>query len=126
MRPSHGLSKVTYLRLTESEHREFAVAAKRLRDSRANLLRRAVCEIINRPADLLEQELVGLDEAVYQLCAVGRNLNQITRAMHQGELKDGQIDAVLIEELKQTVDQLANRVTEVIEKSRLRRVFRYL
>ncbi len=124
MRPSHGLSKVTHLRLTESEHREFAVAAKRLRDSRANLLRRAVREIINRPADLLEQELVGLDEAVYQLCAVGRNLNQITRAMHQGELKDGQIDAALIEDLKQTVDQVTNRVSEVIEKSRLRRVFR--
>ncbi len=124
MRPSHGLSKVTHLRLTESEHRDFAIAAKRLRDSRANLLRHAVREIINQPADLLERELVGLDEAVYQLCAVGRNLNQITRAMHQGELKDGKINVALVEELKQTIDQLDKRFGEVIVKSRLRRVYR--
>ncbi len=124
MRPSLGLSKVVHLRLTEWEHHKFTVAAKRLRDSRADLLRRAVREIINQPTDLLQHELAGLDEAVYQLLAVGRNLNQITRAMHQGELKDGQIHAALIEELKQTIGQLDKRFSEVIVKSRLRRVYR--
>jgi hypothetical protein len=112
------------LRLTELEHQEFSAAAKCLGDSRADLLRQAVREIINRPADLLEKELAGLDEAVYQLRAVGRNLNQITRAMHLGELKDGQINGALLDELKQTVEQLANRINELAEKSRLRGVFR--
>lgn len=124
-RPNSGLSKVTYLRLTELEHREFVEAAKHLGDSRADLLRRAVREIIKRPADLLEKELTGLDEAVYQLCAVGRNLNQITRAIHLGEVKDTLLIAALIEPLQQACDQQAARVTELIEKSRLRRVFRY-
>ncbi len=123
-RPRHDMSEVTRVRLAADECAAFAAAAKRLGESRSNLLRRAVREIINRPADLLEKELAGLDEAVYQLRAVGRNLNQITRAMHQGELKDGQIDAALLEELKQTVEQLADWITALAEKSRLRRVFR--
>ena len=55
---------MVHLRLTEWEHREFAIAAKRLRDSRADLLRRAVREIVNQPADLLQHELEGFDEAV--------------------------------------------------------------
>ncbi len=123
-RPRHDMSEVTRVRLAADEREAFAAAAKRLGESRSNLLRRAVREIIGRPADLLEKELAGLDEAVYQLRAVGRNLNQITRAMHLGELKEGQLNAALLEELKQTVEQLANRTDELVEKSRLRRVFR--
>jgi transposase-like protein len=123
-RPRHDMSEVTRVRLAASERDAFAAAAKRLGETRSNLLRRAVREIINRPADLLEKELAGLDEAVYQLRAIGRNLNQITRAMHLGELRDGRINPALLEELKQVVGQLANRVAELAEKSRLRRVFR--
>lgn len=123
-RPSDGLSRVTYLRLTESEHEAFAAAAKRLGDSRADLLRRAVREIINRPADLMEKELAGLEEAVHQLKAVGRNLNQIARALNVRDRKDGQVDPAVLVALIQSVDQLAARFLAVIEKSRLRRVFR--
>jgi metal-responsive CopG/Arc/MetJ family transcriptional regulator len=123
-RPRHDLSEVMRVRLSGSERDAFLAAAKRLGESRSNLLRRAVREIINRPADLLERELVGLDEAVYQLRAIGRNLNQVTRAIHLGELKDAQLNGALIESLQQAVDQLASRVTELAEKSRLRRVFR--
>ncbi len=118
------LSRMAHVRLPVAEYEQFTLVAKRRGDTRSNLLRRAVREIIQQPADLLEKELAGLDEAVYQLKAVGRNLNQITRAMHMGELKDGQINAALLAEMKQTVEQLANRTNELAEKSRLRRVFR--
>ncbi len=124
MRQGHALSKVTYLRLTEAEHQEFTAAAKRLRDTRANLLRRAVREIIKQPTDMLERELAGLDEAVYQLRAVGRNLNQLVRAVHTGELKDGQVDPAVLATLTQAIGQLDKRLMELIEKSRLRRVLR--
>ncbi len=123
-RPRHDLSEAIRVRLAASEREAFAAVAKRLGDTRSNLLRRAVREIIQQPADLLEKELVGLDEAVYQLKAVGRNLNQITRAIHMGELKEGDIGAALLEEIRLAVDQIDKRVTELIEKSRLRRVFR--
>lgn len=118
------LSRMAHVRLPVTEYEQFAIAAKRLGDTRSNLLRRAVREIIQQPANLLEKELAGLDEAVYQLKAVGRNLNQLTRAIHMGELKDGEIGAAVLEEIRLTVDQLDKRVAELIEKSRLRRVFR--
>lgn len=118
------LSRMAHVRLPVTEYEQFAIAAKRLGDTRSNLLRRAVREIIQLPADLLEQELAGLDEAVYQLKAVGRNLNQITRAIHMDELKQGDIGAALLEEIRLAVNHLDKRVTELIEKSRLRRVFR--
>ena len=123
-RPSTDLSKTIGVRLTDAEYESFRAAAKRLGNSRARLLRRAVREFINLPADLLDQELGALDEAVYQLKAVGRNLNQITRAMHMGELKDSQVDAEVLAALGQAVKQLDRRISEVIEKSRLRRVLR--
>lgn len=118
------LSRMAHVRLPVAEYEQFTLVAKRRGDTRSNLLRRAVREIIQQPADLLEKELAGLDEAVYQLKAVGRNLNQITRAIHMGELKEGDIGAAPLDEIRLAVDRLDKRVTELIEKSRLRRVFR--
>jgi len=118
------MSRMAHVRLPVAEYEEFALAAKRLGDTRSNLLRRAVREIIQRPADLLEKELGVFDEAVYQLKAVGRNLNQITRAIHMGELKEGVFDLSTVTTVGAAVAQLDCRLTEVIEKSRLRRVMR--
>ena len=123
-RPDGGLSKARHFRLTEAEDAAFIEAAKRLKASRADLLRRAVRAIIRQPADLLDKELAALDEAVYQVKAVGRNLNQIARAIHMGDLKDSLVDAATLEVVGQAVVQLDARLTDVIEKSRLRRVLR--
>lgn len=123
-RPDGGLSKARHFRLTEAEDVAFLETAKRLKASRADLLRRAVREIIRQPADLLDKELAALDEAVYQVKAVGRNLNQIVRAIHLGTLTGKQVDRVTVEAVSQAVARLDARLTEVIEKSRLRRVFR--
>ena len=124
MRPSLALSKVTYLRLTESEHAAFITAAKGLRETRSHLLRLAVREYINQPVDVLDKELPAFYEAVYQLRAVGRNLNQITKAMHLGERADIQLNMTILETLKQTVNELDARLVEVVKKSRVRRVYR--
>jgi len=124
MRPSRSLSKVTRVRLTDSEHEAFIVAAKCLRETRSHLLRLAVREYINQPVDVLDKELPAFYEAVYQLRAVGRNLNQFTKAMHLGERTDIQLNMAFLEILKQTVKELDARLVEVVKKSRVRRVYR--
>ncbi|HKQ30553.1 MAG TPA: plasmid mobilization relaxosome protein MobC [Burkholderiales bacterium] len=118
------LSRMAHVRLPVAEYEEFGIAAKRLGDTRSNLLRRAIRDIIERPADLLEKELGALDEAVYQLKAVGRNLNQIARAIHTSEPKDIQVDPVFLATVSEAVVLLDRRLTDVIERSRLRRVIR--
>ena len=116
------LSQVTHVRLPLSEHEQFVAASKRLGESRSRLLRRAVRDIIQRPAQLSDQELAALTEAVYQLNAVGRNLNQIVRAIHLGKvtiMEGTHVDTVL-----SAVAALDTRITELVEKSRLRGVRR--
>ena len=116
------LSQVTHVRLPQSEHEQFVTASKRLGESRSRLLRRAVRDIIQRPAQLSDQELTALTEAVYQLNAVGRNLNQLVRAIHLGKvtvMEGAHVDTVL-----SAVAALDKRITELVEKSRLRGVRR--
>jgi len=116
------LSRMSHVRLLESEHAQFEAAAKRLGQPRSMLLRRAVRDIIDRPANLLDQELGALAEAVYQLKAVGRNLNQLTYAVHLGKV--GMVEPAALDAVRAAVIALDARVTDLIQKSRLRRVLR--
>lgn len=118
----NGPSRLENFRLSEPERVEFIAAAKRLGQTRANLLRRAVRDIINRPANLLDQELGALAEAVYQLKAVGRNLNQLTHAVHLGKV--GMIEPAALDAVRAAVIALDARITDLVQKSRLRRVLR--
>ena len=115
-------SMVTRVRLPASEHHDFIAAAKRLGESRSTLLRRAVRDIIDRPATLLDIELGVLVQAVYQLKAVGRNLNQLTQAVHIG--KGTVIEPASLDALRAAVGSLDARVTDLVQKSRLRQVSR--
>jgi hypothetical protein len=117
-----ALSRVSHVRLPQVEHEEFVAASKRLGESRSLLLRRAVRDIIARPANLTKEELAAFVEAVHQLTAVGRNLNQLVRAIHVGKatlMEGAPLDAVLA-----ALGSLDARMIEVVEKSRLRQVRR--
>ena len=116
------LSQVTHVRLPQSEHEQFVVASKRLGESRSRLLRRAVRDIIERPAHLSDQELAALTEAVYQLNAVGRNLNQLVRVVHVGKVTI--VEGLHVDAVLSAVTKLDTRVTELVDKSRLRGVRR--
>lgn len=116
------LSHVSHVRLPSNEYEQFVAASKRLGESRSLLLRRAVRDIIERPANLTEQELAAFVEAVHQLKAVGRNLNQLVHAVHVGKVtlvEGAPLDAVLA-----ALAALDARMIEVVEKSRLRRARR--
>lgn len=118
----NGPSRLENFRLADSERIEFIATAKRLGQTRANLLRRAVRDIIDRPANLLDKELGALADAVYQLKAVGRNLNQLTVAVHIG--KATVVEPAALESVRAAVSALDARVTALINASRLRRVLR--
>jgi len=121
-RKKTGESKVTHFRLTDKELGDFIAAATRLKQSRSDLLRRAVRDIIGRPADLLDQELAALAEAAFQLKAIGRNLNQLARAVHIEKVKE--LEPGALAGLSASVSALDGRVSELVKKGRLRRVVR--
>src|SRR5438046_1212612 len=114
------LSHVLHVRLPLDEHAAFTAAAIRLREPRSRLLRRAVRDIIGRPANLLDHELKELAEAVYQLKAVGRNLNQLMQAVHVGKVTVA--NTTELESVRASVMALDARITELVMASRLRGV----
>ena len=77
-------------------------------------------DIIGRPANLLDCELKGLTEAVYQLKAVGRNLNQLMQAIHVGKVTV--VNMAEPESVRAVVMALDARITELVTASRLRGV----
>lgn len=81
---------------------------------------RVVRDIIGRPANLLDCELKGLTEAVYQLKAVGRNLNQLMQAIHVGKVTV--VNMAEPESVRAVVMALDARITELVTASRLRGV----
>ena len=114
------LSHVLHVRLPLNEHAAFTAVAIRLRESRSRLLRRAVRDIIGRPANLLDHELAALVEAVYQLKAVGRNLNQLMQAVHVGKVTVTNVAE--LESVRASVKTLDARITDLVTASRLRGV----
>lgn len=116
------LSHVSHVRLPHVEHEQFVIASKRLGESRSRLLRRAVRDIIERPANLTEQELAAFVEAVHQMKAVGRNLNQLVHAVHIGKVT--LVEGAPLDAVRAVLTAIDTRMTEVVEKSRLRRVRR--
>jgi hypothetical protein len=114
------LSHVIHVRLPITEHAAFIAAAIRLHEPRSRLLRRAVRDIIGQPANLLDHELAGLTDAVYQLKAVGRNLNQLMQAIHVGKVTVA--DAAEVESVRASVASLDARIADLVAASRLRGV----
>lgn len=110
-------SRVIHARLSATEHNALVAAATRLRESRARLLRRAVRELIGHPAPLLDHELAGLVDAVFQLKAVARNLAQLLQAVHAGKVI---ADVKLLESVHASVIALDARIAELVNASRLR------
>lgn len=115
-------SHVVHVRLPSSEHEEFVIAAKRLQESRSRLLRRAVRDIIERPAHLLDHELAVVVGAVYQLKAVGRNLNQLMLAVHVGKVAVA--DVAILESVRASVLSLDASIVALVNASHLRGVRR--
>lgn len=111
-----GQPKVRFeVLLTQSEKKALLERAQ----SEACSQRRWVIDAIrvgltNEP-QFNSQEIETLGESNYQLLAIGRNLNQITRAINERRV-DG-LHAVLISELKQVIDTHTDKVNKAIRSS---------
>jgi predicted DNA binding CopG/RHH family protein len=71
------------IRVSESELKKLNEAARSLGTTRAKYIQACVRTALLRVPQLLDAELRGLEEAVKELRAVGRNLNQLARRMNE-------------------------------------------
>jgi hypothetical protein len=108
------------IRLSETEYRGYFLLAQNLGTTRARLFRGMVREALELGPDLITQDMKIISEGVYQLAAVGRNLNQELRAMHSGQLQGEPAHIALIEQLKERVTRLEELWIKAIKRSRNR------
>jgi hypothetical protein len=110
-------SKRIIFRLSEAEYQAYLQLVQRLATTRSRLIRGMIREALGLGPDLLTQDMKTLGEGVYQLGALGRNLNQELRAMHSGKLQSQSADIALTEQVREQVVRLEKSWIETVKRS---------
>ena len=105
------------VRLMEEEHRALDAIQNRLQTTRSRLLRKVIRELIGMGPDLLTQEWMVFEKLAYQLAAVGRNLNQLVRAVNSGKAAMTPEDRTLVEGVRDQVDLIKKEIIATIDRS---------
>ena len=113
-------SDAVRVRLTPAEKKAFARLAARLKAKPATLLRRMVREAVTGDPDLFDDQLPAVADAANQLAAVGRNLNQLVRAVHRQDAFVDPITMAELEELTGAVTDLKSQVRRMVTNTRTR------
>ena len=120
-RPRSDRTSVVRIRVTDAEAEAFKRTAEKLGVKPVQLHRRIVRELGGRGVvELFPPDGPAISEAAKQLAAVGRNLNQIAKAVNRGSAV---IDADTREDLERTLTEVRrtrDAVREVLKRSRTR------
>ena len=122
--PSETQKRMVNVRMNEAEALAFRLLAEHLQTTRSRLLRKVIREAIGEGPDLLFQEFKVMDDAVYQVAAIGRNLNQLVRAVHTGQVKAMPQEQALMGDILNRIESLKKEIFIVIDRSRNRTVRR--
>ena len=124
MRPKLPQAMVDTLRvrLREQEKNQFRNIATRLQTTPSRLIRKVVRDTIGFGPDLMPQDLKVVGEAVNQLAALGRNLNQLLRCIHQGQVKVASDTEIGVQGICDAVLKLKSELQQVFDRSRFRLV----
>jgi hypothetical protein len=114
--------EILNLRLRLQEKQQFKMIADSLQTTPSRLIRKVVRDTIGLGPDLMPQDLKMVGEAINQLAALGRNLNQLLRCIHQGQLKVTSDTEIGVQGLCDAVLQLKSELQQVFDRSRFRLV----
>lgn len=107
-------------RLSQAESQAFVLVLLKLGTNGSRFLRKVIREVIGEGPDLLINDLQAFRDAIYQLGAIGRNLNQLVRAFNSGQLTDGQVDSCLLIAIRDQVANLEKELLAIVLRSRQR------
>lgn len=127
LRDTTAYSRVAHVRLRLEEEAGLHALGQALGLSPSRILRCLLREAINGGPDFFDNGEVELRTLRQHLTAIGRNLNQLTRAVHRGEAVDvvelrGVINAVRIQVA--AVEELHMRTIEAAAKRAWRPLYR--
>lgn len=107
------------VRLTQEEAEAFKEFAASKGENRGRLLRKMIRESINGQPDFLTDEEAIVKIALRQLFGITHNLNQITKAIHEGKANIG-LDTAILKTLGSSVMEVKNSIQDYVVKTKTR------
>jgi len=108
------------LRVSALEKEALRELAEDTHQSVNALMTKVVREVIGAGPHLFDDGLEGLQEATQQLAAIGRNLNQLVRAVNSSPKKSFSVDTDYLVSIKAHVDGVAVATGRLIEQQKAR------
>ena len=105
-------------RFSETEYQSYLKAAQQLGITRSRLMRHMAREFLGVGPDLFGPNLKTIDQGIYQLGALGRNLNQQMRAVNSGQMLTQPVDGILMGQIKEQLQWLVNEWIVAVKRSR--------
>ena len=90
LQPSEIHSKMAGVRLREEEWAGLAQLAENLGETPSRVIRRLIREALNGGPDYFDDGLLDLRRMHRELASIGRNLNQMTKAVNRGQVVNGE------------------------------------
>ena len=110
------------MRLTQEEDKIIDDYVQMNGTTRSKLLRKIIREFINEKPDLLDHELEEFKNATRQVMAIGRNLNQITRAVNAGKVPKSLHNECYYQALLERLDSLEATLKDYVNLTKHRSV----
>ncbi len=113
-------SDLVNVRLTPPDKLRFEQVAQRLNTTASRLLRKMIRELVGQGPDFLEGDMKTIEQAMFQVGAVGRNLNQLLRAVHSGRPVASSEFRPVLDDVLRHVEQLRKELHRAIDRARNR------
>jgi hypothetical protein len=122
--PQPERNPFTNVRLTLEEKAAFKRVAGACDTTRSRLLRKIIRELIGEGPDLLANDMRVMEEMLFQIAAVGRNLNQMVKLLYRGQQPIPEHIHPMLSDLQKEVQTVREELRLVVERSRNRWVAR--
>ena len=90
LKPSGVRSRAAAVRFREAEWDGLKQMAEQLGETPSRIIRRLVREALNGGPDYFDDGLIDLRRMHRELASIGRNLNQMTKAVNRGQVLNGE------------------------------------
>ena len=107
-------------RASRAEYLEFVKVLQGVGTTCSRFFRKVIREVIGQGPDLLPIEMKPIKEATFQVAALGRNLNQLLKAIHTSQAPEIVVDEAALAAFRDQVEELRQALVAVILRTKHR------
>jgi len=108
------------VRLTHDEDQKFNEYSNKIGVTRSKIQRKIIRELINKELDLVPEEIEAFRNAAKNVAAIGRNFNQLIRAINSGKVPDRLYHESYYEDIKTHLSLLDSTLRTYLDHTETR------